>query len=166
MNSSDFCNQVFRELPDAQFIHVSRNNINEYSSIRYLDFCPNKNLVVFQMPEGHLFENLSFFEFLALELSDDQNLFGIVFKKHNYYINLTYTSNGWELMKNSGKVLFESWVEGCAAAYEMGLIIHLVFYVKRQLLVEQHNPKIKELRMLMKELSIFYQEVPSRFLGK
>ena len=87
---------------------------------------------------------------------------GLIFRKHDYYISLALTDKGWVLYKNSGKVRFKNWAEGCAAAYEMGMVLHIVVYVKSHFPLSTPE-NWTEIERIMYEFSKSYSEIPSKY---
>jgi hypothetical protein len=112
------------------FIEISYQEFLNNFSIEDFPIPPKKICVFIKLPKIRLNENSELFCFLSQRLAQGFEMCGLIFRKHDYYISLALTDKGWVLYKNSGKVRFKNWAEGCAAAYEMGMVLHIVVYVK------------------------------------
>lgn len=159
LSSCDFCYKLSRLIPSSAYIQVTSEDIESNPSISYIQIPSTSDLVFFVFPEQPLYKNIDNFQFASQRLDTDHELFGVVFKKKNYFIGLFFTVKGWVFCKNSGKQIFTNWAEGCAAAYEMGMSMHIMFYVRNVVSLKEPE-NMGEVMNIMQEFSEFYKEVP------
>ncbi|OMJ87347.1 hypothetical protein SteCoe_10942 [Stentor coeruleus] len=159
LSSCDFCYKLSRLIPSSAYIQVTSEDIESNPSISYIQIPPTADLVFFIFPDQPLYKNIDNFQFTSQRLETNHELFGVIFKKKNYFIGFYFTVKGWVFCKNSGKQIFMNWAEGCAVAYEMGMSMHIMFYVRNVVSFEEPE-NMSEVMNIMQEFSEFYKEVP------
>ncbi|OMJ80486.1 hypothetical protein SteCoe_19235 [Stentor coeruleus] len=159
LSSCDFCYKLSRLIPSLAYIQVTSEDIESNPNISYMQIPSTADLVFFVFPDQLLYKNIDNFQFASQRLDTDHELFGVVFKKKNYFIGLYFTFKGWVFCKNSGKLVFTNWAEGCAAAYEMGMSMHIMFYVRNVVSLKEPE-NMNEVMNVMQEFSEFYKEIP------
>lgn len=144
---------------DLRYVEVTADHVLNNFNISFIGRF-NEKFIFYRLPDVSLLGNLDLFNFIAHTLETQQELNGIIFKKNNYFVPMTKSITGWVLEKFSGRVRVNNWAEGCAIAYEMGMAVHILYYVRNSLsLSEPEN--IKEIQNVMKEISNLYKDAPS-----
>ena len=162
VSPSQFVYDLSRLLDDILYQEISEDDLKQNFSISSFKIESPERFIIFRFPEVTLTENYEIFSFLSQRLNSKHELCGIIFQKNNYYISLSLTSKGWLYQKASGNQLFSNWAEGCAAAYEMGFIIYLGFYVKTILSVNEPI-NLQEVKNAIKEYARAYNSIPSTY---
>jgi hypothetical protein len=158
LNPCDLCYKLSQEISELSFLTITADDISNNANLGHIQTSPNKLCIFYELPLVSLCGNLELYNFIAPSIGEDLELSGIVFKKKDYYVSLGFTGKGWVLFKNSGKQGLGSWAEGCVAAYEMGMTIYLLMYVRRQTNLEEAGAGSQADEM-MEDLSSYYNSI-------
>ena len=162
LSPSAFLYQLSNCFPEIHYKELSHEEFLQNFSVASLKIPNKKQFIFFRLPEISLENNVDVFNFMSHRLENTFELYGIIFKKHRYYISLCACSRGWVLYKATGQVRFLNWAEGTAAAHEMGFTIHILFYVKSSISTGEPE-NLFEVGKAISELSKAYSGPISRY---